>query len=82
MSDGYITCHLVRVTVFFLLQFSLKQHLSTLFLLVLYSFQTNKPGILVSVVTASLGVWDPRVPMYFYPMGHSSLRTTSRTLKR
>lgn len=64
-----------------MLQFDLKQHLSTLFLLAVYCLQTNKPENLVSVVTASLGVWDQMVSIYFYPMGHSSLGTTSGTLR-
>lgn len=64
-----------------MLHFGLKQHLSTLFLLAAYSLQTNKSGNLVSVVTASLGIWDQMVPMYFYPMGHSSLGTTNGALR-
>ena len=64
-----------------MLQFGLKQQLSTLFLLVVYSLQTNKPENLVSVAPASLGVWDQTVPMYFYPMGHSSLGTTNGTVR-
>lgn len=49
-----------------MLQFGLKQH-STLFLLVVYCLQTNKPENLVSVVTASLGVWDQMCPDIFTP---------------
>lgn len=50
-----------------MLQFGLKQH-STLFLLVVYCLQTNKPENLVSVVTASLGVWT-RCARIFLPHG-------------
>lgn len=56
-----------------MLQFGLKP-LSTPFLLVVYSLQTNKPENLVSdCLFRSMG---PDGTMYFYPMGHSRLGTT------
>lgn len=70
-SDICITCSLVNnqmYSVLLCLQFGLKQHLS-IFLLVVYSLQTNKPEKLVSSMTASLGVWDQISVHIFLPHG-------------
>lgn len=49
-----------------MLQFGLK-HLSTLYLLVVYSLHTNKPDILVSVVTAFRNMGADDAHIFFTP---------------